>query len=879
MQSAEIRQLFIDYFTSKNHMWMPSAPLVPQGDGSLLFVNAGMVPFKDVFSGHQTSNHAQIASIQKCIRLDGKHNDLDQVGQTPRHHTFFEMMGNFSFGAYGRAEAIELAWTFLTQNMQLSPNHLFVTVHPSDVEARALWKKIAHLSDHKIIDGAHADNFWSMGDVGPCGPCTEIFYHNASPQSNDPHLEIWNIVFMDTWSFEDGKTTPLPHISIDTGMGFERLVSVKQGVFDTFKTDIFQPLLEHVMAHAMPQATHQDKNVRVLADHIRTVSVLLADGIIPNNEGRGYVLRRLMRRMFRCAHKLQLSIEHLIQLQNIYHAQASSIYSELGRAQKLTHTTLELEWSRFAQTLQRAWPFFMQAISRLSSGDVFSGEEAFRLYETYGLPFDVLEESLHEYGLHLDRSGLVECQNAQSAASKKTWNKEINAHEGAAVASSLQNISATKRTADNVYETKAVIQALFANGKVCDFVDAASHEIIMILDTTCFYAESGGQISDMGVLYGNETQNVCAEIHNVTWNQSFIQHHLNIKRGTLSVGQNIRISIDVQHRQNVTHHHSATHLLHRALKNVLGEAVIQKGSWVGADRLRFDFNHEGAISFEQLREIEQQVNAQIRYNAAVNACVMPHQEAIDAGAMALFGEKYAQDVRVISMGQQSYENLHPFSMELCGGTHVKATGDIGFFAITHESAVASGIRRIEAVAGKSAEKFVMQQRNILQSCLAHFKNVTSQNLPQAIDKLTQDHHQACDDQLRLCQNFLLHNFQHQAKKCVIDGVTLSTCEIACDIWPFAVRVLPNFKKHATLQHSDVWIVHCNANTEMRLIALLSSTSSATLNLQKMVKNLQTRFAHLKGGGRMDYVQLHAKDVTPHFYDDVMQNICDFLKTK
>ncbi|HEY0960476.1 MAG TPA: alanine--tRNA ligase [Novosphingobium sp.] len=721
----EIRRSFLDYFAANGHEAVPSAPLVPYNDPTLMFTNAGMVPFKNVFTGLETRAVPRAASSQKCVRAGGKHNDLDNVGYTARHHTFFEMLGNFSFGDYFKEQAITHAWTLLTKEWGLPADKLTATVYHTDDEAFDLWKKIAGLPEERIIRIPTSDNFWSMGDTGPCGPCSEIFYDHGdhiwggppgSPEEDgDRFIEIWNLVFMQFEQHADGSRTALPRPSIDTGMGLERISAVLQGVHDNYDTDTFKALiaasegLTGVKAAGEHTASH-----RVIADHLRSTSFLLADGVLPSNEGRGYVLRRIMRRAMRHAHLLGAREPLMHRLVPALVAEMGQAYPELGRAQPLIEETLQREEVQFRRTLTNGLKLLDEATVELGEGDSLPGDTAFKLYDTYGFPYDLTEDALRARGIGVDREGFDAAMAQQKAAARAAWKGSGEAAAGEVWFDIAEREGATEFTGYTSTSGEGQVVALVRDGAEVTSAGAGD-EVIVLTNQTPFYGESGGQSGDTGTITGvdglklivADTAKPLGRLH---------AHQAKVESGTISVGDTVHLDVDADRRDAIRANHSATHLLHAALRNRLGAHVTQKGSLVAAERLRFDFSHPSALSGEDIAAIEAEVNAEIRHNEAVITRLMTPEDAIEAGAMALFGEKYGDEVRVLSMGRANWGGAgHNYSVELCGGTHVSATGDIGLFRIVSESAVSSGVRRIEALTGEGARRWLVGREDALKS--------------------------------------------------------------------------------------------------------------------------------------------------------------------
>ncbi|HQS70254.1 MAG: alanine--tRNA ligase [Novosphingobium sp. 28-62-57] len=720
----EIRRSFLDYFGSTGHDVVQSAPLVPYNDPTLMFVNAGMVPFKNVFTGLETRGTPRATSSQKCVRAGGKHNDLDNVGYTARHHTFFEMLGNFSFGDYFKDQAITHAWTLLTKEWGLPKDKLIATVYHTDDEAFGLWQKIAGLPEDRIIRIATKDNFWAMGDDGPCGPCSEIFFDHGdhiwggppgSPEEDgDRFIEIWNLVFMQFEQTAGEITGNLPKPSIDTGMGLERIAAVLQGQHDNYDTDTFKALiaasesLTSVKAEGDNTASH-----RVIADHLRSTSFLLADGVLPSNEGRGYVLRRIMRRAMRHAHLLGARDPLMHRLVPALIAEMGAAYPELGRAQPLIEETLLREEVQFRRTLSNGLRLLDETTGSLGEGDKLPGETAFKLYDTYGFPYDLTEDALRARGISVDREGFDAAMAQQKAAARAAWKGSGQAADGEVWFDIAERVGATEFTGYTATTGEAQVVALVKDGKEVDSA-AAGDAVTVIVNQTPFYGESGGQTGDAGTITGagglmlavGDTSKPLGRLH---------AHNATVTAGSVKVGDVVKLAIDVERRDAIRANHSATHLLHAALRNRLGGHVTQKGSLVAADRLRFDFSQPTALTAEDIAAIEAEVNAEIRANEPVTTRLMSPEDAIEAGAMALFGEKYGDEVRVLSMGRAVDKH---FSVELCGGTHVRALGDIGVFRIVSESAVSSGVRRIEALTGEGARQWFVAREDALKSTAA-----------------------------------------------------------------------------------------------------------------------------------------------------------------
>ena len=722
----DIRRGFLDYFGNAKHDVVQSAPLVPYNDPTLMFVNAGMVPFKNVFTGLESREIPRATSSQKCVRAGGKHNDLDNVGYTARHHTFFEMLGNFSFGDYFKEEAIVHAWTLLTKVWGLDPNRLTTTVYHTDDEAFDLWRKIAGLPEERIIRIATNDNFWSMGDTGPCGPCSEIFYDHGdhifggppgSPdEDGDRFVEIWNLVFMQFERHDDGSQTNLPKPSIDTGMGLERIAAVLQGVHDNYDTDTFKALiaasqeLTGTKAEGEQMASH-----RVIADHLRSTSFLLADGVMPSNEGRGYVLRRIMRRAMRHAHILGAKEPLMHRLVGNLVSEMGAAYPELVRAQQLIEATLNQEETQFRRTLDKGLKLLDEATTGMQPGDTLAGETAFKLYDTFGFPYDLTEDALRAQGFGIDAAGFEAAMTAQKERARAAWKGSGAKASDDVWFDIAERVGSTEFTGYAASEGEGQVLALVNDGIEVQSA-MATDTVTVITNQTPFYGESGGQMGDAGTITG---ANMRGEVTDTAKPLGRLHaHQVTLSSGEIKVGDVVTLKIDTKRRDALRANHSATHLLHAALRNSLGGHVTQKGSLVAPDRLRFDFSHNQAVSAEDIAGIEAEVNAQIRGNRAVTTRLMTPDDAVAAGALALFGEKYGDEVRVLSMGDTEGTN---YSVELCGGTHVNALGDIALFTVLSEGAVASGIRRIEALTGEAARQHLASREGQLKDVAALLK--------------------------------------------------------------------------------------------------------------------------------------------------------------
>ncbi len=739
----DIRSQFLNFFAARDHFIAPSAPLVPQNDPTLMFVNAGMVPFKNIFTGAETRDYSRAASSQKCVRAGGKHNDLDNVGYTARHHTFFEMLGNFSFGDYFKEEAINAAWTLVHKDFGLPADRLTVTVYHTDDEAFDLWRKISGLPEHKIIRIATNDNFWAMGDTGPCGPCSEIFYDHGdhiaggppgSPdEDGDRFVEIWNLVFMQFEKLGDGQQVDLPKPSIDTGMGLERVAAVLQGVHDNYDVDLFRTLIAASVDLTGRKAEGEDKPAhRVIADHVRATSFLIADGVGPSNEGRGYVLRRIMRRAMRYAHGLGARDPLLARLAPVLVREMGGAFPELQRAEPLIVETLRSEEEKFRSLLDRGLKLLEEETATLDEGAALPGEAAFKLYDTYGFPLDLTQDALRREGRSVDVEGFDKAMAAQKAAARAAWAGSGDAADESVWFDLRAENGATEFLGYIHEDAEGVVQAIVSGGEVVDEAKAGD-AVEIIVNQTPFYAESGGQVGDAGRI--TTDSGAVIVIEDVKKRAGALHGHIGkVEKGAIKKGEAVHLAIDVARRNRIRANHSVTHLAHAALRDVLGAHVAQKGSLVAPERMRFDITNPKAISAEEIAEVEKRVNAVIRQNTPVETRVMSYDDAVESGAIALFGEKYDDDVRVLTMGRSLEGDDKPYSVELCGGTHVRQIGDIALFKIVSESAVSAGVRRIEALTGETARVYLESQAALARQASDALKT-TAEELPARIEAL------------------------------------------------------------------------------------------------------------------------------------------------
>jgi alanyl-tRNA synthetase len=853
MQTAnDIRRTFLDFFAKRGHEIVPSSPLVPRNDPTLMFTNAGMVQFKNVFTGMEKREIPRAVTSQKCVRAGGKHNDLDNVGFTARHHTFFEMLGNFSFGDYFKEAAIDYAWTLITREFGLPTEKLLVTVYHDDDVAFDLWKKIAGLPDARIIRIPTNDNFWAMGDTGPCGPCSEIFYDHgpsipggppgSADQDGDRFIEIWNLVFMQFEQVAPGNRANLPRPSIDTGMGLERLAAVLQGKHDNYDIDLMRALIvaSADAANNDPDGPFRTSH-RVIADHLRSTSFLIADGVLPSNEGRGYVLRRIMRRAMRHVQLMGCAEPLIWKLVPALVTQMGQAFPELQRAEPLITETLKLEESRFKQTLDRGLKLLDEETAKLGDQGTLPGEVAFRLYDTFGFPLDLTQDALRTKNIAVDLAGFDAAMAKQKAEARKAWSGSGDAATESIWYEIKDAVGASEFLGYDTEQAEGKIVALVANGQQTDHARVGD-TVMLIANQTPFYGESGGQMGDAGAITG------LSGMMNVSDCQKklgdLIVHIGTLSAGEMRVGDFVGLKVDAVRRTNLRAHHSATHLLHEALRRTLGTHVSQKGSLVAPDRLRFDISHPKALSPEEAHQVEEQVNQQIRVNLPVATRLMTPDAAVAAGAMALFGEKYGEEVRVVSMGQDGAN----FSVELCGGTHVRRTGDIGLFKLVGESAVAAGVRRIEAVVGASAERWVEEQTHLLTQA-AHSLKATPAELPARIDALLEDRRRLERELTDLRRQMATGTGASANKQ--INGVTFAGRKLdgvpAKDLKSMA----DDLKKQIG---SGVVALVSAAEGKASLVVAVTDDLTATLSAIDLVRVGSEQLGGKGGGGRADMAQ-------------------------
>jgi alanyl-tRNA synthetase len=867
--TSRVRQHFLDYFAQNGHQIVPSSPLIPRNDPTLMFTAAGMVQFKNYFTGAEKADYSRAASAQKCVRAGGKHNDLDNVGYTARHHTFFEMLGNFSFGDYFKAQAIELAWNLMTREFGLSSDRLLITVYAEDEEAAGLWRKIAGIPDSRIIRIATSDNFWSMGDTGPCGPCSEIFYdHGAhipggppgSPdEDGDRFVEIWNLVFMQyeqlaAQAGEESQRVNLPKPSIDTGSGLERLTAVLQGVHSNYEIDLFQNLirasvdLTGVKAEDKAAASH-----RVIADHLRASCFLIADGISPSNEGRGYVLRRIMRRAMRHAYMLGYQKPLMHQLVPTLISEMGEHYGELLRAQALITETLRHEEERFRETLGRGLKLLSEEIAPLANDTPLPGHVAFKLYDTYGFPLDLTQDILRGDGRSVDLEGFNTAMAKQKADARAHWAGSGEEKTEAIWFDLRDQLSATEFLGYSTTIAEGVVQAFVKDGQVYKQAEAGQ-EIGMIANQTPFYAESGGQMGDTGVVV--TANGARAEVLDTLKKAGdLFVHRLKITSGSIQVGDTIQLQVDANRRQMIRANHSATHLLHASLRKCLGEQVTQKGSLVAPERLRFDFSYNGALTLQQLQAVEDEVNSLIWRNTPTETHLMHTEEALKTGAMALFGEKYGDEVRVVRMGHDEDLNIH--SIEFCGGTHVERTGDIGLFKIVAETGIAAGIRRIEGMTGASALQYLRNKEDLVQQLNQALKTTDEQltaRLQQILDDRKRLEREVKELHMRMASSSASDSLDHK----VIKGITL-VCRSLQDVPAKDLKAIADQIKQQI--KSGIVVLGSTMDDKVSLVVGVTADLTARFNAIDLVKSAATAVGGQGGGGRPDMAQAGGSDAS------------------
>ncbi|NOR69416.1 MAG: alanine--tRNA ligase [Methylomarinum sp.] len=857
MTSAELRTAFLEFFREQGHSVQPSSSLVPGNDPTLLFTNAGMVPFKDVFLGREKRDYVTATTTQRCVRAGGKHNDLENVGYTARHHTFFEMLGNFSFGDYFKKEAIHYAWDFLTKELEIPAEKLWITVFEEDQEAEAIWLEDIKIDPTRLSRIGAKDNFWSMGDVGPCGPCTEIFYDHGEDvaggppgtpeEDGDRYIEIWNLVFMQYDRDKDGLLHPLPAPSVDTGMGLERIAAVLQGVHNNYEIDLFQNLLK-VAAELAGTTDLTNSSLRVIADHIRSCAFMVVDGVLPSNEGRGYVLRRIIRRAIRHGYRLGTNDVFFYKLVAPLVAEMGEAFPELKEAQAQVELILKKEEQRFAETLEQGMKILEACVAKIE-GNVIPGDIVFLLYDTYGFPVDLTADFAREQELTVDHAGFEIEMSAQRNRARAGGKFDADYDQD------IRHDSQTDFTGYHDLTGSAQVVGLFAKGQAVEKLNAGE-EGVVVLDQTPFYAESGGQVGDSGNI------KVDSSVFEVTDTQkqggTLFLHKGTVLNGEINNNQSCEVSVNAEDRNATELNHSATHLLHAALRQTLGEHVTQKGSLVNPERLRFDFSHFEPMTAEEISTIESIVNAQIRMNNAVSAEVMSKDDAVKAGAMALFGEKYGDEVRVLKMGD--------FSIELCGGTHVERSGDIGCFKIISETGVASGVRRIEAVTGKACIEWIASRDKVLANIAGLVKSLpekTSDKVQQLIEKNKQ-----LEKELDRLKSKLASSAggELSAQAVEVDGIKVLAVKLD-DVDPKSLRDMVDQLKNKL--GSSAIVLATVKDGKVSLIAGVSKDQVKRLKAGDLVNSVATKVGG-KGGGRPDMAQAGGTD--PSGLDEALKQV-------
>ncbi len=861
LTTNQIRHAFLDYFAKKDHQVVHSSSLVPSNDPSLLFTNAGMVQFKNVFSGQEIRPYSRATTAQKVVRAGGKHNDLDNVGYTARHHTFFEMMGNFSFGDYFKPEAIELAWTLITKDFGLPKDKLLVTVFSEDEEAATLWHKIAGLDDTRILRIPTLDNFWRMGDTGPCGPCSEIFYDHGpdvpggipgSPDENgDRFVEIWNLVFMQYFEDQDGVRSLLPHPSIDTGMGLERFAAIMQGKRDNYDIDIFLTLIQ-----ASADLTHQTINGhfkashRVIADHLRSTAFLIADGVLPSRDGRGYVLRRIMRRAMRHLHMMGTKEPVFYKLLPALIQEMGASYPELVEREAIICETMRTEEERFKVLLDHGLRLLEEEKSHLSKGEPLSGNVAFKLYDTFGFPLDLTQDALRESGHDVDIKGFEEAMALQRQRARASWSGSGDSAVETIWFDAFNTFGESEFLGYTTEQAHGKVQAIVNNNAFITEAPVGS-EIAILLNQTPFYGESGGQVGDTGFFTAQGTK---VTIHDTQKKLGgLIVHYGTVIEGTLRPEMVVIAAVDHDRRSAIRAHHSATHLLHEAIRQTLGSHVTQKGSFNSPERLRFDVNHPRPITADELIAIEAEVNARIRENSLVITRSMTRENAIHEGAIALFGEKYGDEVRVVSMGRKKSKKEHPpqqaWSIELCGGTHVTRTGDIGMFRIISESGVSAGIRRIEAVAGKAAENFILTNEQRLNHVAALLK-INREQVTERLAILLEDY-KSLEHQLNQLQRQIATDTASVAKIETIGSLRLTTSHVG----ETPVQELKGLAETILKQgHVDVVVLISTIGGKGSVVVAVTKNLTETIDAIVLARAASIAMGGKGGGGRRDMAQ-------------------------
>ena len=876
--TKEIRRAFLEYFVSSGHEELASSPLLPQDDPTLLFTNAGMVQFKNIFTGKEKSKYKTATTSQKCLRAGGKHNDLENVGYTARHHTFFEMLGNFSFGDYFKELAIEYAWNLVTKVYGLDAKKLLVTVYSEDTEAYSLWKKISGLSNDKIIKISTSDNFWSMGDIGPCGPCSEIFYDHgpkvsggipgSKKENGDRYIEIWNLVFMQYEMLVNRTRSDLPKPSIDTGMGLERMAAVLQGVHNNYEIDLFKNLISNSVELSGIEAVNENLiSHRIITDHLRASAFLIADGVLPSNDGRGYVLRRIMRRAMRHVHKLGIKEPHMFRLVGSLRDNMGDAFGELTRAQALIENTLKDEEIKFKDTLERGLGLLDKSVNKLNSTEALPGDVAFKLYDTYGFPIDLTADILRGQGRELDYKGFDYSMNLQKETARKSWSGsgdkatdeiwlELKEREGESTFLGYENFSA-----------KSKVKSIVVDGKEVEELDIGAKAEV-ITSSSPFYAESGGQLGDTGEFTWKSGK---AIVEDTKKYENLIVHIVKITQGVLKKNDEVNLYIDIDRRNALKIHHSATHLLHEALRQHLGDHISQKGSLVSPDKLRFDISHNKPISNSDINIIEKEINKKIRENFEIETTIMDIENARKIGALALFGEKYGDQVRVVKMGKN---NDNHYSVELCGGTHVNRSGDIGVLKILSESALGSGVRRIEAVAGSAALTEYQKENNIINELSLELKT-SKENLKERINSLILDKKYMEKKLVDLNKKINTSNISNkESENKVINGIKVIS-KVLNTLPPRELKgLVDEFKKELV---SGIVIIISTLDDKASLVIGVTKDVSDKFNAIEFTKAGVEVLGGKGGGGRPDMAQGGGPNYKKA--EEAIDTILSLIKTK
>ena len=853
----DIRSTFLNYFAKNGHKIIPSSSLVPDNDPTLMFTNSGMVQFKNIFTGNETRDYKRATTSQKSVRAGGKHNDLDSVGYDVRHHTFFEMLGNFSFGDYFKEEAINYAWEVVTKEFDIPKDRLAVTVYHTDEVARNIWRKVSGLPEDRIINIATKDNFWQMGDTGPCGYCSEIFFDHGEKvwgglpgtpeEDGDRWIEIWNLVFDEFEDLPDGSRIDLKQKCIDTGMGLERISAILQGVHSNYEIDLFQNLIKDIadLANSDPNGPLQSSH-NVIADHLRSSCFLIADGVLPSNEGRGYVLRRIMRRAMRHIQMIGVKEPMLYKLVSSLQREMGEAYPELYRAQALITETIKTEETRFIKTLDKGLKILDEEINNLGSGKILSGDTAFKLYDTYGFPLDLTQDALKSKNIEVDVKGFNAAMEKQKAEARKNWSGSGDAGTEKVWFEVQEKVGATEFLGHNSLRADGQVSALVSNGEIINAVSNVGGEFCLIANQSPFYAEMGGQCGDVGLI---SNDNITIQVLDTKKKLDGVAvHYCKLLKGSVKVGDTLTFQVMVENRNSICANHSVTHLVHRALRDVLGDHVAQKGSAVGPDRMRFDISHPKQITSEEIRQVENIVNQAIRKNYKVTTVLMTPEEAINNGATALFGEKYGETVRVVSMGNDK----ELFSRELCGGTHVKATGDIGYFNIVSESAVAAGVRRIECVTGYGAEKFVQDIEDKLHG-VSNLLKTNPNDLENRIKQLLDEKKKLETQILEIKKSFVANKAaDNQDKIETVNGIKFVGKAVP-NVHP---KELKSFIDEITATIKSGIVVLATASEDGKASVVVGVTKDLTdkYSAIDLVKIASAKLGGQGGGGRPDMAQ-------------------------